>query len=843
VSAAPEVIARRYVSWLGRHAWTIVAGHLVVLGFAIYLIAFRLPLFADFSYLLPQDAPAVLDLRRLEARVQATDVVIVVAVSPTPQERAAVVAEMNAALQDVPKDLVDRVDADDKDVRDFIKAHEYLLAPTQDLRDADAAVKKKLKQAKCKANPLCVSLDDDDAGSAAAGSNQPSEVEKLRDKRRDAEAKLDTTHAISVDGLIGKIEVRTNFRSTDAGRGRALLDILEAARDKVLANHPTSHVGFAGSVIVAVAEHAAILDGMLLSSLVTTVLVALVLALYFRSATLLVLLIASLAIATAFAFGAASLTVGHLNAATAFLGAIIAGNGINYGILLIARFLEERRRGKTVEDALATAIIHTLRPTAVASLGASIAYGSLAATSFKGFADFAVIGAIGMTLCWIASYLLLPALMLKLGRRATNYDGDPVIGTALVRVLGFRRSEVVCAVAAVILIGAGFVVARYVADDPFEYDIKRLRSEGDDAVTARDWMRTSDVAFGRGYSGRTIIAADDLADVPEIVTALRAIDKGKPEPAKTIGDIQSILDLVPRDQAEKLALIADLRKMLADKALQVLDDKQLAAIDELRPPPDVKPITYADLPAPVRQAFTEKDGRIGYLISIRPADKLDEWNGRDMVRFADAVRELHLASGKTITTSGSSVIFADILESIRRDGPLVTSIAAGGLVIMVVLLVGRNRRAAAVLLATVSGSLLMTAICALLELRVNFLDFVALPITLGLGVDYAINVAHRHDHEEVPDPLTTLRTSGSAVFVCSLTTIIGYGSLLVSDNLAIRGFGTASLIGEVTCLLTALVLVPAVLAVGRRRPTAHAVTDHGDDDMPAQRAERSVRSG
>jgi predicted RND superfamily exporter protein len=107
----------------------------------------------------------------------------------------------------------------------------------------------------------------------------------------------------------------------------------------------------------------------------------------------------------------------------------------------------------------------------------------------------------------------------------------------------------------------------------------------------------------------------------------------------------------------------------------------------------------------------------------------------------------------------------------------------------------------------------MVAVCALLGLKVNFLDFVALPITLGIGVDYAINVAHRHHHEGVPDPLTTLRTSGSAVFVCSLTTIIGYGSLLISENLAIRGFGQASLIGEVACVATALVLVPALLAL------------------------------
>jgi predicted RND superfamily exporter protein len=172
------------------------------------------------------------------------------------------------------------------------------------------------------------------------------------------------------------------------------------------------------------------------------------------------------------------------------------------------------------------------------------------------------------------------------------------------------------------------------------------------------------------------------------------------------------------------------------------------------------------------------------------------------------------------------VIFADIVESIERDGPFVTLIAMIGLVVMVVLLVGPNRRAASVLLATAAGSLLMVAVCALIDLKVNFLDFVALPITLGLGIDYAINIAHRHDHEAVPDPITTLRTSGSAVFVCSLTTIIGYGSLLVSDNLAIRGFGTASLIGEVACVFTALVLVSAILAVRRRSnlPTARVVS-------------------
>jgi uncharacterized protein len=303
-----------------------------------------------------------------------------------------------------------------------------------------------------------------------------------------------------------------------------------------------------------------------------------------------------------------------------------------------------------------------------------------------------------------------------------------------------------------------------------------------------------------------------------IVKALREHDRKLPPAEQTFGAVHSILDLIPPDQDKRIVMLRKIRALLEDDAIEALDDKERAELLALKPPPDdqLKIITPDQLPATLREQLTEKDGRIGFLIAIRPAANLDEWNGKDLIRFADSVRKIDLADGQSVTTSGSSVIFADIVHSIASDGPLVTGVASIGLIAMVLLLVGPNRRAFAVLAGTGAGSMLMVAVCALLGLRVNFLDFVALPITLGLGIDYAINVAHRHDHEEIPDPITTLRTSGSAVFVCSLTTIIGYGSLLVSDNLAIRGFGTASLIGEVACVFTALVVVPAILAVGRR---------------------------
>jgi predicted RND superfamily exporter protein len=818
---SPDVLARRYVAWLRRRALAVIIGSLALLAVAVYLIAYQLPLYADFSYLLPQDVAAVKDLRKLEARVKSSDTALVVIQAPSPDQRAAAAQAMLDEIQRFPHELVNRVDGDETEARAFIKAHFELYFPPEELQKGRDALARKMKAAKLAADPLYIDLDDPKPEDTQKDQKQ---IDDLRTKIREAKEKLDRPTNVSKDGRTALLQVRIAFRETDVNHSKALMNALADAREKVVAKYPAATIGFTGGAVTALTEHSAISRGILLSSLVTTLLVGLVLALYFRSATLLILLVGTIGIATAAAFGAAALTVGHLNAATAFLGAIIAGNGINYGILLIARYLEERRR-REVDDAIAHAIVGTLRPTAVASLGASIAYGSLAATSFKGFADFAVIGAIGMLLCWVASYTLLPALMIQFGRTTRVYQGDPFVGSTLVRVLGFRSSKAVVAVAAVVGVLAIGIVARYVAADPFEYDIKKLRSEGEDAETARHWMHVSDENFGRGYSGRTIIAADRLEQVPLIVQALKTIDRGKAEPQQTVGSVESIQMFVPLDQDKRLALLGDIRKHLDDPALDNLEEKEKAELLELRPPDDLRAITPQDMPKSLLEKFTEKDGRIGYLISIRPANGLDEWNGHDLIRFANAVRELHLPDGETVTTSGSSVIFADIVSSIERDGPLVTAIAGAGLIFMVVLLVGWNRRAFAVLAGTAAGSLLMVASCALLGLRVNFLDFVALPITLGLGIDYAINVAHRHDTEEIPDPITTLRTSGSAVFVCSLTTMIGYGSLLVSDNLAIRGFGTASLIGEVTCVMTALVLVPALLAVGNRRRQPCAPAD------------------
>jgi hypothetical protein len=158
-------------------------------------------------------------------------------------------------------------------------------------------------------------------------------------------------------------------------------------------------------------------------------------------------------------------------------------------------------------------------------------------------------------------------------------------------------------------------------------------------------------------------------------------------------------------------------------------------------------------------------------------------------------------------------LFAAMLRSIAHDGPIATGAALIGVILMVILLFREARSAVLVLLSLTVGVVWMGGAAAALDLKLNFLNFVALPITLGIGVDYAVNIVARLVKEPVAARARALAETGSAVVLCSTTTIIGYSSLLIASNGALRSFGKLADLGEVGSLLAALFLVPLLPSV------------------------------
>jgi hypothetical protein len=359
---------------------------------------------------------------------------------------------------------------------------------------------------------------------------------------------------------------------------------------------------------------------------------------------------------------------------------------------------------------------------------------------------------------------------------------------------------------------------RHFLKDPFEYDFRKLNAKLATSEEAQQFNKNLDRMFGR-WPSPTILLADSVDEVEPLKAAIRRQDKEAPGP-DVIGQIVTIYDLLPgapEVQRRKLELLAQIRKLTHDPALEVLNEKERADLTKVDPSPDLRELSPMDLPAIARRPFTEVDGSVGKVVLVYPPEGgISVWNGRDLLRIASVLQEIKLDNGKVIETSGFAVVFGAMIRSILRDGPIAT-IASLIAVIIIISFTIRPAAAALMALSTLAlGVLLMMGGAGLAKVHVTFLNFIALPITFGIGAEYALNVVTRYREER--NVSRAVISTGAAVALCSWTTIVGYGSLLAASNQALNGFGMMAIIGEVVCLSAAIVALPAALFWRHAKP-------------------------
>src|SRR5262249_25738232 len=121
--------------------------------------------------------------------------------------------------------------------------------------------------------------------------------------------------------------------------------------------------GFAGDLASGVSEYQAIHTDLSHVGVFGIGLIAAVVFLYYLRLRTLFAMLVTISFGLAWTFGVPYLLVGHLNVATGFLVSIVAGNGINFGILYMARYLELRRAGHDLLSAVRSAHADTWVPT------------------------------------------------------------------------------------------------------------------------------------------------------------------------------------------------------------------------------------------------------------------------------------------------------------------------------------------------------------------------------------------------------------------------------------------------------------------------------------------------
>ena len=120
------------------------------------------------------------------------------------------------------------------------------------------------------------------------------------------------------------------------------------------------------------------------------------------------------------------------------------------------------------------------------------------------------------------------------------------------------------------------------------------------------------------------------------------------------------------------------------------------------------------------------------------------------------------------------------------------------------------RWAGLALVPLVMGLLWMLLVMEIFGLKVNFYNMVVFPAILGIGNDAGVHMVHRYREEGSGALWTVLRSTGEHVTMGTLTTMVGFGGLLLSFHPGLTSMGTLAVLGLGTTLLAAVVFLPAL---------------------------------
>jgi hopanoid biosynthesis associated RND transporter like protein HpnN len=567
--------------------------------------------------------------------------------------------------------------------------------------------------------------------------------------------------------------------------------------------------------------------------------------------------------------GIATLVIGHLSLFSVMFISIVIGIGIDYGIYFLFRYEEELFLGRNLKEAIE---ITAARSGPGMLLGAVTAAGTfyvLWLTDFRGVRELGFIAGTALILAWLAMMTVLPAALVLVDRRhAGRRAGTIPRAIALERVhvpfverlVSYPKTVLVMAAALTVVSAWGL---RYIQ---FDYNLLNLQALGTESVA---WEKRILATAGR--SGFTALAtADSLEELRQKSKAFRALP--------SVSEVDSVLLLIPEDQPEKLKIIGDFAPLVAPVRIgrsTSVDPPRLAtSLETLKrrfdiagneaPEGDVraklklvaedigrlvvkirqsdpqvsgptlthlqnqiyrdfvrsfqrlqdnlapKPIGLADVPQEMRVKFISDGGR--FLLQIHPG--VDIWDREGAIRFVTDLRSVDPdVTGTPIITYEA----LGLMERAYRQGTIYAILLVS---LVTALTLRRMRETVLALLPLGLGLMWAFGLMYFFGLKFNMGNVFGLPLILGAAAEYGLNIVLRFmEGRDHGGPLIA-RSTMTAVLVSGLTTIVGFGSLMIADHRGIFGLGLLLTLGTATSLVAALIVLPVLLRMVPARTTS-----------------------
>lgn len=220
-----------------------------------------------------------------------------------------------------------------------------------------------------------------------------------------------------------------------------------------------------------------------------------------------------------------------------------------------------------------------------------------------------------------------------------------------------------------------------------------------------------------------------------------------------------------------------------------------------------------DLPEALRHRFIGVTGK--HLIQVYPVKNV--WERANQEVF---VRELRTVDPNVTGTPVQLLEYTDLLRKSYVEA------AWWALAAIAVLVLIHFRSLVQLILALVPvliGTIWMVGFMGWSGIPFNPANIMTLPLVIGIGVTNGIHILNRFAEEKNPSILA--KSTGKAVLVSGLTTIAGFGSLVIAEHQGIQSLGWVMATGTATCMFAGLTFLPALLTLmGRARERRQATS-------------------
>lgn len=523
----------------------------------------ELGLKTDIAELLPKSYKSVSELEKIKQKVGGVGSLIV-AVEGQDFEKlkqAALILAENLSKGSLVKSVEYLKD------RKFLKDNALIFADLHQLNKLGNIVREKIDTEKLKISGMYVDIFDDD-----------SEEDEFESIRKQFTKGSENAFYTNKDKTIIAMQVYASGTASALKFVRKLFAEVEGIVDAsdLQSIDPDIEVLYSGSYKSSIDQNDTIISDLYINLYTTLPAIILFVSFYFMQPGGFIFIFIPLAMSIFWTFGLTEIIYDDLNTITAFLFIILFGMGIDYGIHSFARYLESRRDGDSIQDAIHKTVAKTGRGIFTSAMTTSVAFFTLMFNDFRGFSQFGFICGFGIASAYIAMTIVFPAFLIvfdKIGWIRTATKVEKVVVKSK-RKLPFSGTIIALATAFTV-IGLTVAVISFTSDKgiTFEYDFKELRSN---LPKSKEMAKKLSGIFAKEASSPAIILSDSKESSEEIVQYIdKIIQKGRPV-LKLIEDLKILhedINAALEDSSEskfrrKLhAVQRDIRKIQAQDSL------------------------------------------------------------------------------------------------------------------------------------------------------------------------------------------------------------------------------------------------------------------------------------